>query len=107
MPLQAKLMILLCPAEKSTQFHYPLDPKKIRAEGFMHKDTTYQGSDRQDFYGKKKKKKKTRLDLVKHLMIKKSERNFTQRFDDSMSSFSSEKKRKFDNLIYTVRGDKT
>ena len=48
-----------------------------------------------------------RLDLVKHLMIKKSERNFTQRFDDSMSSFSSEKKIKFDNLIYTVRGDKT
>ena len=52
-------MILLCPPEKSTQFHYPLDPKKIRAEGSMHKDTTYQGSDRQDFYrhGKKKKKK--------------------------------------------------
>ena len=53
-------MILLCPPEKSTQFHYPLDPKKIRAEGSMHKDTTYQGSDRQDFYphGKKKKQKK-------------------------------------------------
>ena len=53
-------MILLCPPEKSTQFHYPLDPKKIRAEGSIHKDTTYQGSDRQDFYrhGKKKKKKK-------------------------------------------------
>ena len=52
-------MILLCPPEKSTQFHYPLDPKKIRAEGSMHKDTTYQGSDRQDFYrhGKKKQKK--------------------------------------------------
>ena len=32
------------------QFHYPLDPKKIRVEGSMHKDTTYQGSDRQDFY---------------------------------------------------------
>ena len=29
-----------------------------------------------------------RLDLVKHLMIKISERNFTLRFDDSMSSFS-------------------
>ena len=42
------------------QFHYPLDPKKILAEGSMHKDTTYQGSDRQDFYrhGKKKKLKK-------------------------------------------------
>ena len=42
------------------QFHYPLDPKKIHAEGSMHKDTTYQGSDRQDFYrhGKKKTKKK-------------------------------------------------
>ena len=55
-------MILLCPPEKSTQFHYPLDPKKIRAEGSMHKDTTYQGSDRQDFYrhGKKKKEKKKR-----------------------------------------------
>ena len=57
-------MILLCPPEKSTQFHYPLDPKKIRAEGSMHKDTTYQGSDRQDFYrhGKKiiiKKRKQT------------------------------------------------
>ena len=53
-------MILLCPPEKSTQFHYPLDPKKILAEGSMHKDTTYQGSDRQDFYrhGKKKKAKK-------------------------------------------------
>ena len=53
-------MILLCPPEKSTQFHYPLDPKKIRAEGSIHKDTTYQGSDRQDFYrhGKKKKKEK-------------------------------------------------
>ena len=53
-------MILLCPTEKSTQFHYPLDPKKIRAEGSMHKDTTYQGSDRQDFYrhGKKKKENK-------------------------------------------------
>ena len=53
-------MILLCPPEKSTQFHYPLDPKKIRAEGSIHKDTTYQGSDRQDFYrhGKKKKTKK-------------------------------------------------
>ena len=51
-------MILLCPPEKSTQF--PLDPKKIRAEGSMHKDTTYQGSDRQDFYrhGKKEKEKK-------------------------------------------------
>ena len=55
-------MILLCPLEKSTEFHYPLDPKKIRAEGSIHKDTTYQGSDRQDFYrhGKKKKKKKKR-----------------------------------------------
>ena len=53
-------MILLCPPEKSTQFHYPLDPKKIPAEGSIHKDTTYQGSDRQDFYrhGKKKKRKK-------------------------------------------------
>ena len=53
-------MILQCPPEKSTQFHYPLDPKKIRSEGSMHKDTTYQGSDRQDFYrhGKKKKLKK-------------------------------------------------
>ena len=53
-------MILLCPQEKSTQFHYPRDPKKIRAEGSIHKDATYQGSDRQDFYrhGKKKKKNK-------------------------------------------------
>ena len=50
-------MILLCPPEKSTQFHYPLDPKKIRAEGSMHKDTTYQGSDRQDFYRHGRKKK--------------------------------------------------
>ena len=33
-----------------------------------------------------------RLDLVKHLMIKISERSFTLRFDDSMSSFSSENK---------------
>ena len=51
-------MILLCPPEKSAQFHYPLDPKKIRAEGSMHKDTTYQGSDRQDFYRHGKKKTK-------------------------------------------------
>ena len=60
-------MILLCPPEKSTQFHYPLDPKKIRAEGSMPKDTTYQGSDRQDFYrhGKKKKKKKKLKKLKK------------------------------------------
>ena len=36
-----------------------------------------------------------RLDLVKHLIIKISERSFTQRFDDSMSSFSSEKRIKF------------
>ena len=40
-------------------------------------------------------------------MIKISERRFTQRFHDSMSSFSSEKRIKFDNLINTVRGDKT
>ena len=46
-----------------------------------------------------------RLDLVKHLMIKISETSFTQRFDDSMSSFSSEKENIFGNLIYTVRGD--
>ena len=52
-------MILLCPPEKSTQFHYPLDPKKILAEGSMHKDTTYQGSDRQDFHRHGKEKKKT------------------------------------------------
>ena len=51
-----RLMILLCPPEKSTQFHYPLNPKKIRAEGSMHKDTTYQGSDRQDFYRHGRKK---------------------------------------------------
>ena len=51
-------MTLLCPPEKYTQFHYPLDPKKIRAEGSMHKDTTYQGSDRQDFYRHGKKEKK-------------------------------------------------
>ena len=49
-------MILLCPPEKSTQFHYPLDPKKIRAEGSVHKDTTYQGSHRQDFYRHGRKK---------------------------------------------------
>ena len=33
-----------------------------------------------------------RLDLVEHLIIKISERSFTQRFDDSMPSFSSEKR---------------
>ena len=48
-----------------------------------------------------------RLDLVKHLMIKINEINFTKRFDDSMSSFSSEKRIKFYNLIYAVQGDKT
>ena len=41
--------------------------------------------------------------LVKHLIIKISERSFAQRFDDSMSSFSSEKRVKFDNLIYIVQ----
>ena len=58
-------MILLCPPEKSTQFHYPLDPKKIRSEGSLHKDTTYQGSDRQDFYrhGKKQKNDEINADL--------------------------------------------
>ena len=58
-------MILLCPPEKSTQFHYPLDPKKIRSEGSLHKDTTYQGSDRQDFYrhGKKLKNDEINADL--------------------------------------------
>ena len=33
-----------------------------------------------------------RLNLVKHLRIKISERSYTQRFDDSMSSFSSEER---------------
>ena len=33
-----------------------------------------------------------RLDLVKHLIIKISERSFTQRFDDFVSSFSSERR---------------
>ena len=51
-------MILLCPPEKCTHFHYPLDPKKIRAEGSMHKDTTYRGSDRQDFLPTRKKIKR-------------------------------------------------
>ena len=51
-------MILLCPPEKSTHLHYPLDPKKIRAEGSMHNDTTYLGSDRQDFYRHGKKYEK-------------------------------------------------
>ena len=40
-------------------------------------------------------------------MIKINERNLTQRFDDSMSSFSSGKLIKLGNLIYTVQGDKT
>ena len=31
-----------------------------------------------------------KLDLVKHLIIKRSEKSFTQRFHDSRSSFSSE-----------------
>ena len=58
-------MILLCPPEKSTQFHYPLDPKKIRSESSLHKDTTYQGSDRQDFYrhGKKQTRSSKKLTL--------------------------------------------
>ena len=33
-----------------------------------------------------------RLHLVKHLRIKMSEKSLTQRFDDSMSSLSSEKR---------------
>ena len=39
------------------------------------------------------------------LIIKISDRSFTQRFDDSMSSFASEKRIKFDNLMYTVQSD--
>ena len=40
---------------------------------------------------------------VNDLMIKTSEKSLTQRFDDSIhSSFSSEKRIKFDNLIYIV-----
>ena len=35
-----------------------------------------------------------RLHLVKHLRIKMSEKSLTQRFDDSMSSLSSEKNKK-------------
>ena len=31
------------------------------------------------------------IDLVKHLVLEKSEKNCAQRFDDSMSSFSNEK----------------
>ena len=58
-------MILLCPPEKSTHFHYPLDPKKIRAEGSMHKDTTYQGSDRQDFYRHGKKNETENLPIFR------------------------------------------
>ena len=38
-----------------------------------------------------KQLERRRLDLVKHLIIKISERSFTQRFDDSMSSLSSER----------------
>ena len=41
-------------------------------------------------------------DLLKHLMIKIRERNLTQRFDDSMSSFSSEKRIKLGNLILSL-----
>ena len=69
-------MILLCPPEKSTQFHYPLDPKKIRVEGSMHKDTTYQGSDRQDFYrhGKKKLKKKKKKEKKENKQTKRRRR---------------------------------
>ena len=37
-----------------------------------------------------------------NLIIKTSEKSWTQRFDDSMSSFSSEKRIKFDN-IYRAR----
>ena len=44
--------------------------------------------------------------LVLHLIIEISERSFTQHFDDSMSSFSSEKRIKFYILIYAVQGDK-
>ena len=36
-----------------------------------------------------------RLDLVKYLMIKTSEKSWTQCFDDSLSSLSSEKRIKF------------
>ena len=41
-----------------------------------------------------------RLDLVKNLGIKMSERNFTQPFDDAMSSFSCEERLKFENSIF-------
>ena len=47
-------------------------------------------------------RRRIRLNLVKHLKIKISERSFTQRFDDFISSFSSEENQ-IDNLIYHAR----
>ena len=38
--------------------------------------------------------------IFKHLVINTSKKNWAQRFDDLKSSFSSEKRIKFDNLTY-------
>ena len=43
-----------------------------------------------------------RLHLVKHLMIKMSEISLTQRFDDSMSSFSSEENKRIKILQLNI-----
>lgn len=45
------------------------------------------------------------LDFVRHLRINISEKN-TQRFDDSMSSFSSEKRIKINSYFIPYEGDK-
>ena len=88
-------MILLCPPEKSTQFHYPLDPKKIRSEGSLHKDTTYQGSDRQDFYrhGKKQKNDEINADLDWFAIgnpVKKTNNNNKDENNKSLSAVESD-----------------
>ena len=47
-----------------------------------------------------------RLHLVKHLMIKISEISLTQCFDDSMSSFSSEKNKRIKILQLNIYCDR-
>ena len=111
-------MILLCPPEKSTQFHYPLDPKKILAEGSMHKDTTYQGSDRQDFYRhgkkktKKKKKKKTNKQKADQVTSNKAadrnhdRKNYYRLVHQSAREKMELSKDHFKDLVVRLLGDK-
>ena len=48
-------MILLCPPEKSTQFHYPLDPKKYSQKALCTKTPLTRGVTGKTFTDTEKK----------------------------------------------------